>query len=94
MIFRRTQTFKEGFERLEAAERNCVKDAFKLLEDRPNPPFHNSLRIRKMRGQPGIWEGHVTKSIVFTFEYSKDPKTGKTVMVFHKIGRHAIYRKP
>ena len=52
------------------------------------PPFHPSLRIRKMEGHPGIWEGHVTLDYVFTFHVENDPATGETVFVFRNIGTY------
>jgi hypothetical protein len=59
-----------------------------------SPPFHPSLRIRKMQGRPGIWEGHVTLQYVFTFHVEKDPDTSETIYVFRNIGSHEIYRNP
>jgi hypothetical protein len=47
-----------------------------------------------MRGQPGIWEGHVSEGYVFTFHRENDPKTGEVIIVFRKIGKHDIYNNP
>jgi mRNA interferase RelE/StbE len=58
------------------------------------PPFHPSLRIRKMQGHPDIWEGHVTRDYVFTFHVDKDPESGEAIFVFRNIGTHEIYRSP
>ena len=59
-----------------------------------DPPFHSSLRIRKMQGHPGIREGHVTLQVVFTFHIEPDPDTGELIYVFRNIGTHEIYRRP
>jgi len=95
MKFRRSPHFKECFANLTKEEQDSAKAAFQLLQAEPSPPYHNSLRIKKMQVWPGIWEGHVTRSIVFTFQYYEDPNTGEKVMFFRKIGRHdAVYNSP
>ena len=58
------------------------------------PPFHPSLRIRKMQGRPDIWEGHITLQYVFTFHLETEPTTGELIYVFRAIGTHNIYRNP
>jgi len=50
-------------------------------------PGHPSLRVKKMSGAEGIWEGSITKSYRWTFEWSKDE-----VRLRH-IGTHDILRR-
>jgi len=57
-------------------------------------PRHPSLRVKKMKGHEGIWEGHVTRGYVFTFHWDSDPETGEQIAVFRRIGTHAVYDKP
>ena len=47
-----------------------------------------------MTGFEGIWEGHISQSYVFTFEWLKDPQTGEPIAYFRRIGQHAIYDNP
>ena len=47
-----------------------------------------------MQGHPDIWEGHVTRQVVFTFHIEQDPDSGETIYVFRNIGTHDIYRRP
>ena len=94
MRYRRTSTFKKCFHDLPDDIQRAAKESFKLFKDNPIPPYHPSLRIRKMKGYPGVWEGHVTRDYVFTLHEELDPGTEETVIVFRKIGKHDIYRNP
>jgi len=72
-----------------------AREAFLRFQDgAEDPPFHPSLRVRKMQGHPGIWEGHITLQYVFTFHIEYDPQTGEIIYVFRNIGIHDIYRRP
>jgi len=93
--YRATEPFWEAYARLPPAVKRRARQAFLLFKQgAENPPFHPSLRIRKMQGRPGIWEGHVTRQYVFTFHIEEDPDTGEIIFVFRNIGSHEIYRKP
>ncbi len=95
MKFRATEPFWKAYAQLPTKVKEKARRAFVLFQEGArNPPFHPSLRVRKMRGYPGIWEGHVTREIVFTFHIKEDPDTGGTTYIFRNIGTHAIYRKP
>jgi hypothetical protein len=95
MRFRRIPRFHAAYEKLPARVQVQADAAFLLFRDGvEQPPFHPSLRIRKMRGRRSIWEGHITLGYVFTFHIERDPETGETIYVFRNIGKHDIYRSP
>jgi len=95
MKFRPAQTFWEAYAALPADIKEKAREAFQRFQDgAEHPPFHPSLRIRKMQGHAGIWEGHVTLQYVFTFQIEHDSETGETLYVFRNIGTHDIYRRP
>ena len=95
MKFRPVQTFWEAYSALPADVKERAREAFRRFQDgAEQPPFHPSLRIRKMQGQPDIWEGHITLQYVFTFHIEQDPQTGELIYVFRNIGAHDIYRRP
>jgi mRNA-degrading endonuclease YafQ of YafQ-DinJ toxin-antitoxin module len=95
MKFRATEPFWKAYAQLPAQAKEKARQAFLLFQEgASSPPFHPSLRIRKMQGHPGIWEGHVTLEIVFTFHVEQDADTGETIFVFRNIGSHEIYRRP
>jgi hypothetical protein len=94
MKFSPTQTFWEAYAELPVDVKEQAREAFRRFQQgAERPPFHPSLRIRKMQGHPGIWEGHVTLQYVFTFHMEQDSETGETVYVFRNIGSHDIYRR-
>ncbi|MBL7065729.1 MAG: hypothetical protein ISS49_16245 [Anaerolineae bacterium] len=95
MKFQPIEPFWKAYAQLSTRVKRKARRAFLLFQEGARkPPFHPSLRIRKMGGYSGIWEGHVTREIVFTFHIEKDSDTGETVYVFRNIGTHAIYREP
>lgn len=95
MKYRAAAPFWEAYARLPAEVKKKAEQAFRLFQKgAEQPPFHPSLRIRKMEGRPGIWEGHITLDYVFTFHVEEDPETRETIYVFRNIGTHEIYRHP
>lgn len=95
MKYRAAEPFWEAYAQLSPAIKQRARRAFQLFQQgAENPPFHPSLRIRKMQGHPHIWEGHITLQYVFTFHIEKDPDTGETIYVFRNIGTHEVYRHP
>lgn len=95
MKFRPTQTFWEAYAALPPDIKEGAREAFRRFQDgAESPPFHPSLRIRKMQGHADIWEGHITLQDVFTFHIEHDPDTGEIIYVFRNIGTHGVYRRP
>jgi len=95
MKFRPNKLFWEAYAQLPQEVKKKARQAFELFQiGAEQPPFHPSLRIRKMQGHANIWEGHVTLQYVFTFHIEDDHETGERVYVFRSIGTHEIYRTP
>lgn len=95
MKFRATEPFWKAYHDLPEDIKERTRRAFELFQEgAASPPFHPSLRIRKMQGHSNIWEGHVTLQYVFTFHIEQDPATSETMFVFRNIGTHEIYRQP
>jgi len=95
MKFQATEAFWKAYGQLPSRLKDRARQAFRLFQEgAQNPPFHPSLRIRKMQGHPDIWEGHVTRHLVFTFHIEQDVDSGETIFVFRNIGSHEIYRRP
>ncbi len=95
MKYRPTEPFWQAYAQLSPGLKKKARQAFRLFQrGTENPPFHPSLRIRKMQGHPDIWEGHITLQCVFTFHIEQDPDTGERIYVFRNIGTHEIYRRP
>ncbi len=95
MKFRATEPFWKAYRNLPENVKERTHRAFKLFQQgAATPPFHPSLRVRKMQGHPNIWEGHVTLQYVFTFHIEQDAETDETIYIFRNIGTHEIYRQP
>ncbi len=77
MKYRGTAQFKAAFAKLPAEIQQKVLKAFTLFKDNPH---HPSLRIKRIRGLSGVWEGRVDIRYRFTFHYEDD------VCVFRNIG--------
>lgn len=91
MKYRRLESFRNDLEQLPASVRESIKAKFDLFKQDPR---HPSLRIKKMQGHDSIWEGHISMAIVFTFHEEFDDENQETIIVFRRIGKHEIYKKP
>jgi len=80
-----TDDFTEGYEKLPPPIRKRVDEKLNLLL---LDPRHPSLRIKKMKGFEGIWEGRISRSYRFTFQMEED------AYILRKVGTHEIFRKP
>ena len=84
MKFLALRTFQRDYKKLPRHIQKETDNALRLLADNPR---HPSLRIKKMQGTKGIWEGSVTMAYRFTFHLE-----GNTV-VLRRIGTHDILKK-
>lgn len=80
-----TRPFDEDYKTLPEAIKERADKQFVLLMENPR---HPSLRIKKIKGHPNIWEGRVTKDYRFTFQIS-----GETYLL-RRIGTHDILKTP
>jgi mRNA-degrading endonuclease RelE of RelBE toxin-antitoxin system len=93
MKFRMSTTFRRCLDGLPDEIRKAAKEKFQLFKDNPYYPYHPSLRIKPMKGFPGVLEGHITIGYVFTFQRLED-ESGEIIFEFRKIGKHDIYNNP
>jgi mRNA-degrading endonuclease RelE of RelBE toxin-antitoxin system len=85
MKIQTTRPFDKDYNALpETVKVRADKQFFLLLEN----PDHPSLRLKKIKGHPSIWEGRITKSYRFTFQISGD------VYLLRRIGTHDILKTP
>ena len=68
----------------ETVQAQAEKQLTTLLEN----PHHPSLRIKKIKGHPYVWEGRITKSYRFTFQIVGE------VYLLRRIGTHDILKTP
>ncbi len=102
MKFETTARFDGDFRRLPKAERDLFRAALVAFipaaesrATRPNAPWPKRLRIKSVKGAPGIWE--MTWSFAgpdgrATFEWATI--AGSPGIRWRRIGGHAIFRQP
>ena len=95
MEFRRTLEFKDNFKSLSEVYQKYINDAFPYVSDalEGNGDLYKKFKIKKMRGHPDVWEGHIKYNLCFTFHYEKGGN-GEKICFFRRIGTHDIYNKP
>lgn len=54
---------------------------------------HPSLRVKKMRGHPRIWELSVSANYRITFEWSQSA-VGDRVAILRRVGTHDLLKHP
>jgi mRNA interferase RelE/StbE len=85
MRIQTTRPFDEDYSALpESIKERADKQFIILIEN----PHHPSLRLKKIKGHPNIWEGRVTKSCRFTFQISGE------IYLLRRIGTHNILKTP
>ena len=67
----------------------------KFVEDlRAGAGFRPGLRVKGVRGSPGIYELTWAPNGRATFEYGKSARTDEAHIRWRRIGTHDILRKP
>lgn len=85
MRIQTTRPFDEDYNALpESIKERADKQFIILIEN----PHHPSLRLKKIKGHPNIWEGRVTKSYRSTFQISGE------IYLLRRIGTHDILKTP
>jgi hypothetical protein len=90
------EPFLNDFTRLSLAEKRAFREARrKFAKDTDSGDFRASLRVKPMKGHPGIWEmtwqGNNGRA---TFMYGEEIQPGKRHVVWRRIGSHDIFRNP
>lgn len=85
MKIQTTRLFDEDYNVLPQSIQDRADKQFSLLL---NNPRHPSLRLKKIKGHPSIWEGRVTKRYRFTFQI-----VGETYLL-RRIGTHPMLKAP
>jgi mRNA-degrading endonuclease RelE of RelBE toxin-antitoxin system len=80
-----TKPFDEDYAALPESLKERADKQFILLMENPH---HPSLRLKKIKGHPNIWEGRITKSYRFTFQILGE------VYLLRRIGTHDILKTP
>lgn len=80
--FQRTERFKREFKKLSEADKAAFEKQMRKFFDNPKPPFHSSLRIKKVQETDSIFEFTITMSVRMTFQFNGD------TIILRNIGEH------
>lgn len=56
--------------------------------------FHPSLRVKRVKGHPGVWEMTWAYDGRATFQYGDEVHVGQPHVIWRRVGTHAIFRRP
>jgi hypothetical protein len=89
------ERFLREYERLTADQRAAFRAAVKLfVEGLTARRFDPSLRVKRVKGQRGVWELTWAPDGRATFEYGEEQRPGDAHIIWRRIGSHAIFRQP
>lgn len=89
------ERFLREYERLTADQRATFRAAVRLfVEGLDSRRFDPSLRLKRVKGQRGVWELTWAPDGRATFEYGQEQRPGDAHIIWRRIGTHAIFRQP
>jgi hypothetical protein len=89
------QRFLREYARLIREQRTAFLAAVRLfIAGLAVGSFDPSLRVKRVRGQAGVWELTWANDGRATFEYGQELLPGEPHIIWRRIGTHAIFRQP
>jgi mRNA-degrading endonuclease RelE of RelBE toxin-antitoxin system len=85
MKIQTTTPFDRDYDDLPESIKEQTDKQLSLFVDNPH---HPSLRVKKIKGYPKIWEGRITKNYRFTFQIEGE------IYILRRIGTHDILKTP
>ena len=88
--------FLREFVNLTESEQDRFIVAMKhMVEDaQAGKPFRSGLRVKAVRGHPGVFEMTWADDGRATFEYGPEQIPGETHIIWRRIGGHEIFKNP
>jgi mRNA-degrading endonuclease RelE of RelBE toxin-antitoxin system len=77
--------FDRDYDDLPASTKEQTDKQLSLFLDNPH---HPSLRVKKIKGSPNIWEGRIIKNCRFTCQIAGE------IYILRRIGTHHILKTP
>jgi hypothetical protein len=92
----RTERFKRDFEALGPEQREKFIAALNAFRQDLNrgTGFRRSLRVKGVRGAPGVFEMTWAWDGRATFSYGDSIKNGEAHIIWRRIGTHSIFNWP
>ncbi|MGD9890413.1 MAG: hypothetical protein AB7R89_00605 [Dehalococcoidia bacterium] len=90
-----TDEFRREFESLSPLRQALFLAAVaKFVDDLRRGPIRKSLRVKRFRGRPGLWEMTWAPDGRALFEYGEPIRPGDRHIVWRRIGTHNIFEQP
>ena len=87
--------FLRDFKRLTAEQAAAWEKALDLFVDcLRRGSVDPSLRVKRVRGYPGVWEMTWAPDGRATFQYGDEIRPGDPHIIWRRIGTHGIFRSP
>jgi hypothetical protein len=88
--------FRADFDRLSVDQQAAFLAAVtNFVEDlRAGGPFRKGLRVKGIRGAPGIFEMTWADDGRATFQYGQPVVADETHIIWRRVGTHAVLRQP
>lgn len=88
--------FLRDWEQLTPEQQRALRAALaKFVEDlRAGSGFRPSLRVKGVRGAPGVFEMTWARDGRATFSYGRSVLEGEPHIIWRRIGTHDILRRP
>lgn len=91
-----TTRFRADFDRLTASQRSAFLEAVgRFVEDlQARRRFRKGLRVKGIKGAPGIFEMTWAADGRATFQYGEEVVLGEPHVIWRRIGTHAVFSEP
>jgi hypothetical protein len=91
--FERVERFIRDYDNLSAAEKEAFREAIKqFVEDlEAGRAFRKGLRVKGVKGAPGIFEMTWADDGRATFSYGDPVQEGEPHIVWRRVGTHDIF---
>jgi hypothetical protein len=93
--FEATTRFWRDFSDLTPAQRAAFRQAIaRFVADLSRRKFRGSLRVKGIRGGPGVFEMTWAQNGRATFQFGDPVRTGEPHVVWRRVGTHEIFERP
>ena len=87
--------FLRDWERLGPQQRQAFLSALGLfVVGLAGQSFAPQLRVKRVQGEPGVWEMTWAADGRATFSYGAEVTAGQPHIIWRRIGTHDIFRRP
>lgn len=87
--------FLRDWQRLGLPQREAFLNALRLfVAGLPSQTFAPQQRVKRVQGEPGVWEITWASDSRATFSYGTEVIPGQPHVIWRRIGTHDIFRRP